>query len=33
MVLPLLADRILSNVARFAAGEPLVGLVDSEAGH
>jgi phosphoglycerate dehydrogenase-like enzyme len=33
MVLPLLADRILSNVARFAAGEPLVGLVDSEAGY
>ena len=31
MVLPLLAERIRTNVARFAAGEPLVGLVDSEA--
>jgi phosphoglycerate dehydrogenase-like enzyme len=33
MVLPLLAERIRTNVARFAAGEPLVGLVDSEAGY
>jgi phosphoglycerate dehydrogenase-like enzyme len=33
MVLPLLAERILANVAHFAAGEPLVGLVDSEAGY
>jgi phosphoglycerate dehydrogenase-like enzyme len=33
MVLPLLADRIRTNVARFAAGEALVGLVDAEAGY
>ncbi len=33
MVLPLLAERIRTNVAHFAAGEPLVGLVDSEAGY
>jgi len=33
MVLPLLAERIRTNVARFAAGEPLVGLVDPEAGY
>ena len=33
MVLPLLADRICGNVARFAAGEPLVGLVDTRAGY
>jgi phosphoglycerate dehydrogenase-like enzyme len=33
MVLPLLAERISTNVARFAAGEALVGLVDSEAGY
>ena len=33
MVLPLLAERIRTNVARFAAGEALVGLVDSEAGY
>jgi len=33
MVLPLLAERIRTNVAHFDAGEPLVGLVDSEAGY
>jgi phosphoglycerate dehydrogenase-like enzyme len=33
MVLPLLAERIRTNVAHFAAGEPLIGLVDSEAGY
>jgi phosphoglycerate dehydrogenase-like enzyme len=33
MVLPLLAERIRTNVARFAAGEELVGLVDPEAGY
>ena len=33
MVLPLLAERIRTNVAHFAAGEPLVGLVDAEAGY
>ena len=33
MVLPLLTERIRTNVARFAAGEPLLGLVDSEAGY
>jgi phosphoglycerate dehydrogenase-like enzyme len=33
MVLPLLAERIRTNVAHFAAGESLVGLVDSEAGY
>jgi phosphoglycerate dehydrogenase-like enzyme len=33
MVLPLLAERIRTNVAHFAAGEPLVGLVDPEAGY
>lgn len=33
MVLPLLAERIRTNVARFAAGEPLVGLVDPVAGY
>ena len=33
MVLPLLAERIGTNVAHFAAGEALVGLVDSEAGY
>jgi len=33
MVLPLLAERIRVNVTRFAAGEPLVGLVDAEAGY
>jgi phosphoglycerate dehydrogenase-like enzyme len=33
MVLPLLAERICSNVARFAADETLIGLVDAEAGY
>jgi phosphoglycerate dehydrogenase-like enzyme len=33
MVLPLLAERIRTNVACFAAGEPLIGLVDPEAGY
>ena len=33
MVLPLLADRIRTNVARFATGEQLEGLVDPEAGY
>ncbi len=33
MVMPLLADRIRTNVARFAAGETLAGLVDPDAGY
>ncbi len=33
MVMPLLADRIRTNVTRFAAGETLVGLVDADAGY
>ncbi len=33
MVLPLLAERIRTNVALFAAGDELVGLVDTEAGY
>jgi phosphoglycerate dehydrogenase-like enzyme len=33
MVMPLLADRIRTNVARFSAGEALVGLVDPDAGY
>jgi phosphoglycerate dehydrogenase-like enzyme len=33
MVMPLLADRIRTNVALFAAGETLVGLVDPAAGY
>jgi phosphoglycerate dehydrogenase-like enzyme len=33
MVMPLLAERIRVNVARFGAGEDLVGLVDTEAGY
>ena len=33
MVLPLLADRIRTNVRHLAAGEPLVGLVDASAGY
>jgi phosphoglycerate dehydrogenase-like enzyme len=33
MVLPLLADRIRINVARFAADESMLGLVDPEAGY
>jgi phosphoglycerate dehydrogenase-like enzyme len=33
MVMPLLAERIRTNVAHFAAGEELVGLVDADAGY
>ncbi|MGO9028133.1 MAG: D-isomer specific 2-hydroxyacid dehydrogenase family protein [Acidimicrobiales bacterium] len=33
MIQPRLAERIRTNVARFAAGEPLVGSVDPEAGY
>ena len=31
--MPLLAGRIRANVAHFAAGEPLEGLVDPDAGY
>jgi hypothetical protein len=33
MVMPLLAERIRTNVSRFGAGEELVGLVDPDAGY
>jgi phosphoglycerate dehydrogenase-like enzyme len=33
MVERMLARRITENVARFAAGQPLIGLVDPEAGY
>jgi phosphoglycerate dehydrogenase-like enzyme len=33
MVVPLLAERIRTNVERLAAGEPLLGLVDPLAGY
>jgi phosphoglycerate dehydrogenase-like enzyme len=33
MVVPQLSERIRENVRRFAAGEPLVGLVDPERGY
>jgi phosphoglycerate dehydrogenase-like enzyme len=33
MIVPLLARRIQENVARFAAGEPLVGVVDPSVGY
>ena len=33
MIVPLLARRIRDNVARFAAGEPLIGLVDPALGY
>jgi phosphoglycerate dehydrogenase-like enzyme len=33
MAVPLLSARVTENVRRFAAGEPLVGLVDVEAGY
>ncbi len=33
MVVPLLAERIRTNVSRFATGAPLVGLVDPAAGY
>jgi phosphoglycerate dehydrogenase-like enzyme len=33
MIVPLLSERIRSNVAHFVAGEPLEGLVDPSAGY
>lgn len=33
MVPPLLAERIITNVSRFAAGEPLIGLLSRERGY
>lgn len=33
MAVPLLAARVTENVRRFAAGEPLIGAVDVEAGY
>jgi phosphoglycerate dehydrogenase-like enzyme len=33
MIMPLLARRIRDNVARFAAGEPLIGQVDPTLGY
>jgi phosphoglycerate dehydrogenase-like enzyme len=33
MAVPLLGARVTDNVRRFAAGEPLIGLVDSELGY
>ena len=33
MIVPLLADRIVENVRRFAAGEPLVGVIDVITGY
>jgi hypothetical protein len=33
MIMPLLAHRIRDNVARFAAGEPLIGQVDPTLGY
>ena len=33
MAEPLLAERITANVRRFAAGEPLIGLVDTDLGY
>ncbi len=33
MIMPLLAERIRTNVSHFAAGEELVGLVDPDAGY
>jgi phosphoglycerate dehydrogenase-like enzyme len=33
MIMPLLAERIRTNVVRFAAGDELVGLVDPDAGY
>jgi phosphoglycerate dehydrogenase-like enzyme len=33
MAVPLLAERVRSNVARFGAGESLIGLVDVDAGY
>ena len=33
MAKPLLAERVTANVRRFAAGEPLIGGIDSDAGY
>jgi phosphoglycerate dehydrogenase-like enzyme len=33
MAKPLLAERVASNVRRFAGGEPLIGEIDSDAGY
>jgi phosphoglycerate dehydrogenase-like enzyme len=33
MAKPLLAERVTTNVRRFAAGEPLIGGIDSDAGY
>jgi len=33
MIVPLLARRVRDNVARFAAGKPLVGQVDTTLGY
>lgn len=33
MVMPRLAARIAANVAHFAAGQPLDGLIDADAGY
>jgi len=33
MGLKLLAERVTANVTRYMAGDPLVGLVDTEAGY
>jgi phosphoglycerate dehydrogenase-like enzyme len=33
MGLPLLAKRVTENLRRYAAGEPLIGLVDLDAGY
>ncbi|MCU1354529.1 MAG: D-isomer specific 2-hydroxyacid dehydrogenase NAD-binding, partial [Acidimicrobiales bacterium] len=33
MARPLLASRVTDNVRRYAAGEPLVGVVDPELGY
>jgi phosphoglycerate dehydrogenase-like enzyme len=33
MAKPLLAERVTANIRRFAAGDPLIGLVDHEAGY
>jgi phosphoglycerate dehydrogenase-like enzyme len=33
MALPLLSERVATNVARFAAGEPLIGPVDPDLGY
>jgi hypothetical protein len=33
MGLPLITERVRTNVARFAAGQPLEGLVDVDLGY